>query len=62
VVKPHTPEALKCLLSGILAEQLAQIFEPLHTTKPEGTGLGLYMGNGKEQRKISDEAPNILIV
>jgi signal transduction histidine kinase len=29
--------------SGILVEQLAQIFEPLHTTKPEGTGLGLYI-------------------
>jgi PAS domain S-box-containing protein len=29
--------------SGIPAEQLAQIFEPLHTTKPEGTGLGLYI-------------------
>jgi PAS domain S-box-containing protein len=29
--------------SGIPAAQLAQIFEPLHTTKPEGTGLGLYI-------------------
>jgi len=29
--------------SGIPVEQLAQIFEPLHTTKPEGTGLGLYI-------------------
>jgi two-component system, NtrC family, sensor kinase len=29
--------------SGIPMEQLAQIFEPLHTTKPEGTGLGLYI-------------------
>ena len=29
--------------SGIPAEQLTQIFEPLHTTKPEGTGLGLYI-------------------
>ena len=29
--------------SGIPAEQLAQIFEPLYTTKPEGTGLGLYI-------------------
>jgi signal transduction histidine kinase len=29
--------------SGIPAEQLAQLFEPLHTTKPEGTGLGLYI-------------------
>jgi PAS domain S-box-containing protein len=29
--------------SGIPAAQLGQIFEPLHTTKPEGTGLGLYI-------------------
>jgi signal transduction histidine kinase len=29
--------------SGIPAERLAQIFEPLHTTKPGGTGLGLYI-------------------
>ena len=29
--------------SGIAAEQLAQIFEPLYTTKPGGTGLGLYI-------------------
>jgi PAS domain S-box-containing protein len=29
--------------SGIPAEQLAQIFEPLYTTKPGGTGLGLYI-------------------
>jgi two-component system sporulation sensor kinase A len=29
--------------SGIPAEQLAHIFEPLYTTKPEGTGLGLYL-------------------
>jgi PAS domain S-box-containing protein len=29
--------------SGIPAEHLAQIFEPLYTTKPEGTGLGLYI-------------------
>jgi PAS domain S-box-containing protein len=28
---------------GIPAEHLVQIFEPLHTTKPEGTGLGLYI-------------------
>jgi two-component system sensor histidine kinase AtoS len=28
---------------GIPAAQLAQIFEPLYTTKPEGTGLGLYI-------------------
>ena len=29
--------------SGIPAHQLAQIFEPLYTTKPGGTGLGLYI-------------------
>ena len=29
--------------SGIAPEHLAQIFEPLHTTKPGGTGLGLYI-------------------
>jgi PAS domain S-box-containing protein len=29
--------------SGIPATQLAQIFEPLYTTKPGGTGLGLYI-------------------
>lgn len=29
--------------SGIPAEQLLPIFEPLYTTKPEGTGLGLYI-------------------
>ena len=29
--------------TGIPAEQLARIFEPLYTTKPGGTGLGLYL-------------------
>jgi signal transduction histidine kinase len=29
--------------SGIAAATLAQIFEPLYTTKPGGTGLGLYI-------------------
>jgi signal transduction histidine kinase len=29
--------------SGIAAEQLARLFEPLYTTKPGGTGLGLYI-------------------
>jgi two-component system CheB/CheR fusion protein len=28
---------------GIPAEQLPRIFEPLHTTKPGGTGFGLYL-------------------
>jgi signal transduction histidine kinase len=29
--------------SGIPAERLGQIFEPLYTTKAGGTGLGLYI-------------------
>ena len=29
--------------SGVPAEQLTTIFEPLYTTKPGGTGLGLYI-------------------
>ena len=29
--------------SGMAAAQLGQIFEPLYTTKPGGTGLGLYI-------------------
>jgi two-component system CheB/CheR fusion protein len=29
--------------SGIPLEHLAQLFSPLHTTKPGGTGLGLYI-------------------
>jgi signal transduction histidine kinase len=29
--------------SGITAEHLPQMFEPLYTTKPGGTGLGLYI-------------------
>jgi signal transduction histidine kinase len=28
---------------GIVAEHLPKIFEPLYTTKPGGTGLGLYI-------------------
>ena len=29
--------------TGIPPEQCLQIFEPLYTTKPGGTGLGLYI-------------------
>jgi two-component system sensor kinase FixL len=29
--------------SGIPADEIPSLFEPLHTTKPEGTGLGLYL-------------------
>jgi two-component system sporulation sensor kinase A len=29
--------------TGIPPDQLPQVFEPLHTTKPKGTGLGLYI-------------------
>jgi signal transduction histidine kinase len=29
--------------NGISAHQLTKIFEPLYTTKPGGTGLGLYI-------------------
>lgn len=32
--------------SGMAAAQLGQIFEPLYTTKPGGTGLGLYIVQG----------------
>ena len=35
--------------SGIPAAQLAQMFEPLHTTKPEGTGLGLYICDSSDR-------------
>jgi signal transduction histidine kinase len=42
-----TETAVQCHVydtgSGIPAEQLAQIFDPLYTTKPGGTGLGLYI-------------------
>jgi signal transduction histidine kinase len=29
--------------NGIAEDQLSQLFVPFHTTKPEGTGLGLYV-------------------
>lgn len=29
--------------SGMAPDTLSQIFEPLYTTKPGGTGLGLYI-------------------
>jgi signal transduction histidine kinase len=39
----HVQLALRDTGSGIPAEQLARIFEPLYTTKSGGTGLGLYI-------------------
>jgi signal transduction histidine kinase len=45
--------------TGMPDEQLVQIFEPLYTTKPTGTGLGLYlvqeivMAHGGEIRVMS---------
>jgi signal transduction histidine kinase len=39
----HVQLHLRDTGSGIPAEQLPHIFEPLYTTKPEGTGLGLYI-------------------
>jgi signal transduction histidine kinase len=40
---PHLVLQVRDTGSGIPAEQCATIFEPLHTTKPGGTGLGLYI-------------------
>jgi PAS domain S-box-containing protein len=39
----HVQLVIRDTGSGIPAEQLPKIFEPLYTTKPEGTGLGLYI-------------------
>ena len=39
----HVQLTLRDTGSGIPAGQLARIFEPLYTTKPGGTGLGLYL-------------------
>jgi signal transduction histidine kinase len=39
----HVQLAVQDTGSGIPAEQVAKIFEPLYTTKPGGTGLGLYL-------------------
>jgi signal transduction histidine kinase len=39
----HVQLAVQDTGRGIPAERLGQIFEPLYTTKPGGTGLGLYI-------------------
>jgi signal transduction histidine kinase len=39
----HVQLSVRDTGSGIPAEYLATIFEPLHTSKPGGTGLGLYL-------------------
>jgi len=39
----HVQLTVKDTGSGIPAGELARIFEPLYTTKPGGTGLGLYI-------------------
>jgi signal transduction histidine kinase len=39
----HVQLAVQDMGRGIPTERLEQIFEPLYTTKPGGTGLGLYI-------------------
>jgi two-component system sensor kinase FixL len=39
----HVHLAIRDTGIGIPADEVPLIFEPLHTTKPEGTGLGLYL-------------------
>jgi two-component system sensor histidine kinase AtoS len=36
--------------TGIAAEHLPRLFEPFYTTKPKGTGLGLFVAHGIVQR------------
>ena len=36
--------------TGIAAEHLPRIFEPFYTTRPKGTGLGLFVAHGIVQR------------
>ena len=35
---------------GISEEHLPRIFEPFYTTRPKGTGLGLFVAHGIVQR------------
>jgi nitrogen-specific signal transduction histidine kinase len=39
----NSPVLAESTCEGISPEHQAQVFEPLYTTKPEGTGLGLYL-------------------